>query len=328
VSRNGTFNCLQAINRALDEELARDDKVLLIGEDLVVWGGPYGACRGLAEKYPDRVLATPISEGGFVGTAVGAAATGLRPVVELMFSDFLGVCLEPIMNGAAKLRYITGGQFAVPLVIRTTIGAGHSLGATHNQTLYALLAHIPGLKLLAPATPGDAYGLLKAAIRSEDPVVIFEHKMLYFRPKTSIEIEDEIVPIGKAIVHRAGDDVTVVAISRAVHTALEAAERLSAEGASVEVIDLRTLVPLDIGTIRRSVAKTGRLVVVDEATPVCSIGSEIVSRTARECFSDLRIAPLLYAGVDSPVPFSPELEAAHIPSADGLVERVRTVLDG
>jgi pyruvate/2-oxoglutarate/acetoin dehydrogenase E1 component len=317
-------NLVEAVNQALDEELARDERVVVIGEDLPAWGGPYGANKGLAAKYPGRVLTTPISEGGFVGLAVGAAATGLRPVVEVMFSDFLGVCLEPIMNEAAKLRYLTDGQFEAPVVIRTTIGAAHALAATHGQTLYALVAHVPGIKVAVPATPSDGKGLLKTAVRSMDPVVVFEHKALYFRPRETVaEGEDALQPFGQAVLRRDGTDVTIVALARAVHWALQAAEQLAERGISAEVVDPRTLVPLDLETICASVSKTRRLLVVDEANPICSFGSEIVSRVCRERFGVLAAAPVLYAAPEAPVPFAPNLEAAYLPSAAGIVERAK-----
>jgi pyruvate/2-oxoglutarate/acetoin dehydrogenase E1 component len=320
---------VEALNQALDEELARDERVVVIGEDLPVWGGPYGVNKGLAEKYPGRILTTPISEGGFVGAAVGAAATGLRPVVEVMFSDFLGVCLEPIMNGAAKLRYLTDGQFGAPLVIRMTIGAAHCLAATHGQTLYAIVAHVPGLKVVAPATPSDGKGLLKAAIRSPDPVVVLEHKALYFRPLEHVaKGEDALQPLGRAVVRRTGSDVTVVALARAVHWALEAAVRLAERAISAEVIDPRTIAPLDLETICASVQKTRRLLVVDEANPVCSVGSEIISRVCRDSFDALSSAPVLYTAPEAPVPFAPNLEAAYLPSVDGIVTRVEELAHG
>lgn len=323
-------NMVEAVNQALAEEMERDERVVLIGEDLLIWGGPYGAAKGLAQRYPNRVFSTPISEGAFVGAAVGAAATGLRPVVEVMFSDFLGVCLEPLMNTGAKLSFLTQDTFTAPFVLRTTVGAAHSMGATHGQSLYAPLAHVPGLTVIAPSTPSDAKGLLKAAIRCGSPVVFLEPKALYFRPREAVEEgERSLRVLGRARIHRSGSDVTIVAISRAVHWALEAAERLSQyAGVAAEVVDPVTLAPLDRASILASVKKTRRLLVVDEANPVCSIGSEIIAQVAQHAHGDLIAAPRLYSAPNEPIPSAPSLERDYLPNAAGIVERVTEMVSG
>lgn len=320
---------LKAVNEALEEELARDQRVVLIGEDLVTWGGPYGACKGLAHRFPKQVYDTPISESAFLGAAVGAATSGLRPIVELMFSDFLGVCLEPLMNSAAKLPFVSGGQISVPIVVRTTIGAGHSMSATHSQTLYAQAAHIPGLTVLAPATVADAKGMLKSAVRSDGPVVIFEHKMLYTRLRDDLAAgEAALAPLVGAAVRRPGTTVTIVAISRAVQTALAAADILAADGIDCEVVDIRAIVPLDLPAIAASVRRTGGLLVIDEATPFCSVGSEIVSQVARHAFPALRTAPRLLAAPHAPIGFSPALDRAAVPSVEAVTRHVREMVNG
>src|SRR5262245_47639083 len=273
----------QAINEALRLEMRRDPTVILLGEDVAgapgrddpdmadAWGGVLGVTKGLIGEFgPERVRDTPISESAFIGAAIGAAATGLRPVVELMFVSFAGVCWDQIVNQAAKLRYMFGGKARVPVTIRTTIGAGMGAAAQHSDSVYSIFAHYPGLKCVIPATPADAKGLLAASIRDDDPVIFFENKVLY-DTKGPVPEGEFVIPLGQANVVRPGTDVTIVALSRMVHVALEAAELLAGRGIDVEVIDPRTIVPLDEETILASVRKTGRLVVVDEDHPRCSV---------------------------------------------------------
>ncbi|HYZ00595.1 MAG TPA: alpha-ketoacid dehydrogenase subunit beta, partial [Candidatus Binatia bacterium] len=289
----------EAINEALRQEMARDRTVVLMGEDIAggasvdgfettdAWGGVMGVTKGLVTEFGrDRVLDTPISESGYVGAAVGAAATGLRPVAELMFVDFFGVCMDQIFNQGAKLRYMFGGKAKVPMVIRTMIGAGFRAAGQHSGCHYSVFTHMPGLKCAVPSTPADAKGLLAAAIRDDDPVVFFEHKMLY-TVEGEVPDGEHVVPLGQADVKRPGDRVTVVAIGRMVHVALEAAETLASEGVSVEVVDPRTLSPLDEDTILGSVRKTRRAVLVDEDNPRCSMATDLAALVASQAFHDL-----------------------------------------
>ena len=266
----------EAINLTLDEEMARDERVVILGEDVASdQGGVYGITAGLPEKYGvERVIDTPITESAIIGAAGGAALTGLRPVAELMFVDFLGVCLDQLLNQIAKFRYMFGGQARTPVVIRTMIGAGTGTGPQHSQILYPLLAAIPGIKVVVPSNAADAKGLLAEAIRQDDPVVFCEHKALYM-DECDVPEGEFLIPFGQARTVVEGTDITVVAISRMVIFAEQAAKQLASEGISVEVIDPRTISPLDEGAILTSVAKTGRLVVVDEANPICSMASEM-----------------------------------------------------
>jgi pyruvate dehydrogenase E1 component beta subunit len=329
----------QAINEAMRTALSDDPSVVLLGEDIAggagreeegieeAWGGIMGATKGLYKEFgPDRVLDTPISESGFMGAAVGAAMTGLRPVVELMFMDFLGVSLDPLLNQAAKLRYMFGGKARVPVTVRTLIGAGVRAAAQHSQCLYGLTTAIPGLKTVVPSCPYDAKGLLLASIRDDDPVVFCEHKGLYFTKGPCPEEAYE-VPLGKADVKREGEDVTIVAVGKMVPVALDAAQRLSDDEISVEVVDPRTLSPLDEETILESIEKTGRLVVVDEATPRCSFATDVAALAADRGF-DLLDAPVKrVTAPHTPVPFSPVLEDAYIPGPDRVISAVREVLE-
>src|SRR6188472_4461339 len=281
MARNITFQ--QAINEALAHELERDPTVVIFGEDVVggagapgeddAWGGVLGVTKGLAARAPGPVLDTPISESAFIGAAAGAACSGLRPVVELMFSDFLGVCFDQIFNQAAKFRYMFGGKAKTPMVIRTMIGAGRSAAAQHSQSPYHIFTSVPGLKVVVPSNAYDAKGLLIQAIRDDDPVIFFEHKLMY---DLRAEVPDEpyTIPFGEANIVRDGDDVTVVALARMVHYANEAAEALAKDGIEIDLIDPRTTSPLDEDTILESVERTGRLVIVDEATPRCSMATD------------------------------------------------------
>ena len=320
-----TITYTRALNEAMAEEMTRDESVFLLGEDITELGGVSGAIKGLASRFGDkRVRQTPLSEAAFVGLAVGAAMTGLRPVAEIMYVDFVTVCMDQIVNQAAKLRYMSGGQISIPLVVRTQGGGGTCEAAQHSQSLEAWFAHIPGLKVALPATAADAKGLLKSAIRDDNPVVFLEHKLLY-GTKGDVPKEELVIPLGEADVKREGEDVTVVATSLMVHKALAAAEELDGE-VSVEVVDPRTLVPLDWECIEGSILKTGRLLVAQEACLCCGFGSEIVRRAAEDCFDALRAPPRVLGGPDIPMPFSSTLEAACIPGEAELVEAIRRMV--
>jgi 2-oxoisovalerate dehydrogenase E1 component len=316
------FRTMDAVHDALDAELAGDPDVVVAGIDVGAGGNVFGLTRGLAEKYPGRVRDTPISESAIVGAAVGAAMAGLRPVVEVMYLDFIGVCLDQIMNQAAKLRFMTGGAVSLPLVIRTQFGAGRSSGSQHSQSLEALLAHIPGLTVVMPSTPADTYGLLRSAIRDPNPVVFIEHRLMYGR-KGPRPQADALVPLGRAAVRRAGTDVTLVSYSRMAQHCLTAAEQLATEGISVEVIDLRTIAPLDYETVLGSLAKTNRLVLAHEAVTPFGVGAELAAAAAREGFWTLD-APVIRVGAEpTPAPYAPSLERAWLPDAERIAAAVR-----
>ncbi|GAA2851301.1 alpha-ketoacid dehydrogenase subunit beta [Streptosporangium fragile] len=324
----------QAINEALAQEMRRDPTVVVFGEDVAggmgtdqekdAWGGVLGVTKGLWPEFPDRVLDTPISESAYIGAAAGAASSGLRPVAELMFVDFMGVCFDQIFNQAAKFRYMFGGKAETPMVIRTMYGAGIRAASQHSQSLYPLFTHIPGLKVVLPSTPYDAKGLLIQAIRDNDPVIFFEHKVLYTL-QGEVPEEPYVVPFGEADIVRDGDDVTIVALGRMVHMATEAADTLAAEGVSCEVIDPRTTSPLDEETILESVGRTGRLVVVDEAGPRCGMAADIASLVATRAFDALRAPVRTVTPPHTPVPFSPVLEDVYVPDAVCVVEAVRSI---
>jgi len=316
----------QAIVEALREEMRRDPAVMVMGEDVGLYGGAYGATRGLFEEFgPERVRDTPISEATIAGAAVGAAMTGLRPVAEIMYVDFTPLAMDQIANQGAKNRYMFGGKTTVPMVIRTEGGTGRSIAAHHSQSLEALWVHFPGIYVVMPATPYDAKGLLKAAIRCDNPVMFIEHKMLY-GIKGPVPEEEYVIPLGVADVKRAGNDVTVVTYSRMVHRALEAADKLAAEGISVEVIDLRSLKPLDVETIVASVKKTGRLVGVTEAYRTGSFLGELFAVVNEEAFDYLDAPMVRVAAADVPVPMSETLEAAAVPSTESVIAGIRRVL--
>jgi len=311
----------EAIKEAMREEMARDDRVFLMGEDIAdPFGGTNKVTLGLSSQFgAERVRNTPISEAAFMGSAVGAAATGLRPVVEIMYIDFTTVAMDQIANQAAKLRYMTGGQVTLPLVIRTQGGAGRSSAAQHAQSLEAWFIHNPGLKVIMPSTPRDAKGLLKSAIRDDNPVMFIEHKLLY-NTTGPVPEEEYIIPIGMGEVKREGEDLTMVATSRMVQRTLAAAERLAAEGIGAEVIDPRTLVPLDEEMILSSVRKTGRLMIVHEAYRRCGFGAEVAALVAEKAIEYLD-APILRVGaLDVPVPFAPKLESYVIPTEDRIYQ--------
>lgn len=323
---------IQAVGEGLAQEMQRDPTVIAFGEDSVGGAGcdgplghAWGATKGLHEQFPGRILDTPITEAAFVGAAVGAAATGLRPVVDLIFVDFIAVCFDQVVNQAAKLRYMSGGRVRVPLVLRAMYGAGMRRGAQHSQVLYPMLTHVPGLKVAVPSNAHDAKGLLVTAIRDDDPVVFLEHKMLAFVPG-DVPTELYAVPFGQAAVVRAGSDVTVVAIGRMVSFATRAADLLAEEGVSCEVIDPRTLSPLDTDTIYASVERTGRLVVVDEANPRCGAAADIAALVAEHRFGALRTAVRTVTPPHSPQPFSPGLEDAYVPGPDDIAAAVRAAV--
>ncbi len=315
---------IRAITEALDEEMARDPEVFVIGEDVGGPGGAFSATKGLLEAYGQmRVRDTPISESAIVGLAVGAAMQGLRPVAEIMFADFLTLCMDQIVNQMAKARYMFGGMYTLSVVIRTPCGGGLNAGPQHSQCLESWFAHVPGLKVVMPATPYDVKGLLKSSIRDDNPVLFIENKALYSM-KGLIPEEEYLIPLGKADVKRTGGDVTVVATSRMVHQALEAAGTLAAEGIEIEVIDLRTISPLDKETIFESVEKTSRLVIAHEAVKAFGIGAEIAAMVCEEMI-DLLDAPIARVGAPFvPVPFN--LEDAYLPNAGNVVRSVRKLV--
>ncbi|MEJ5347653.1 MAG: alpha-ketoacid dehydrogenase subunit beta [Desulfosoma sp.] len=320
-----TKTYLQAINEALRQEMERDPDVFIMGEDVGPFGGCFGVTKGLYEQFGDkRVKDTPITESAIIGAATGAAAAGLRPVCEIMFVDFIGVALDQLFNQAAKMRYMFGGKAKIPMVLRSPQGAGIGAAAQHSQSLEAWFAHVPGLKVAMPATPYDAKGLLVTAIRDDNPVVFLEHKLLY---GLEAEVPDELytVPFGKAEVRRTGEDVTIVATAKMVHTALEAADVLANDGISAEVIDPRTLVPFDTETVVESVKKTHALVVVHEAVKHGGFGAEIAAQVAELAFDYLDGPIVRVAAPFTPVPFSPPLEQAFLPKVDDIVKAVKTI---
>ena len=317
----------EAINLALREELARDPDVMILGEDVSL-GGYLAVTRGLVDAFgPERVRDTPISENAIVGGALGASMNGLRPVAEVLFSDFLTTCADPIVNQAAKLRYMSGGQYRAPLVVRTPSGAGLGMAAQHSQSLEAMFMGVPGLIVAAPGTPRDCRALLKAAIRSDNPVLFFEHKLLYLS-EGSVPLEEEVAPFGLARVVRAGRDVTVVALSYMVQIALEAAAQLEAEGIDVEVIDPRTVAPLDGATILASIERTRRLVTVEEAPVRGGFGAEVVARVVGAAHGVLRAPPVRVGAVDAPIPYNKALECLAVPDAARVAAAVRAVVTG
>jgi 2-oxoisovalerate dehydrogenase E1 component len=316
------FRTMDAIRSALEIELTEDERVFVAGVDVGAGGNVFGLTRGLADEFGDRVRDTPISETAIVGLGVGAAMAGMRPVVELMYLDFIGVCFDQLLNQAAKLPFMTGGAAEMALTVRTQFGAGRSSGSQHSQSLEALLAHIPGLSVVMPSTPADTYGLLRASIQDPNPVVFIENRLLYGM-KGPQPPSDYILPIGKSALVRAGTDLTVVSVSRMVHEAVAAAERVAEEGISVEVIDLRTVAPLDMEPILSSVHKTSRLLIAHEAVVPFGIGAEIAATVAREGFWDLD-APIERIGAaPTPSPYSPDLEKAWLPDRDHITEAIR-----
>jgi acetoin:2,6-dichlorophenolindophenol oxidoreductase subunit beta len=319
----------QAIQEAMAIALERDPRVFLMGEDIGVYGGAFQVTGDLVERFgTDRVIDMPISELGGAGVAVGAALTGMRPIFEFQFSDFATLAMEQIVNQAAKMRYMLGGEVSVPLVMRFPSGSGTGAAAQHSQSLEAWLAHVPGLKVIQPATPHDAKGMLLAALEDPDPVMIFEHKLLY-KTKGAVPEGHYTVPIGKAEVRRAGSDVTIVATSLMVHKALDAAAKLHEEGIEAEVIDLRTIRPIDKETVIESVKKTSRLICVYEAVKTLGIGAEISAMIAESEAFDYLDAPIIrLGGKDSPIPYNPELEKAAVPQVPDIIEATRALVQG
>jgi pyruvate dehydrogenase E1 component beta subunit len=316
----------EALRAAMDEEMARDPAVILIGEEVGQYNGAYKVSQGLLEKYgPSRVIDTPISEEGFTGIGVGAAMAGLRPIVEWMTLNFSLQAIDQVVNNAAKMRSMSGGQLSVPIVFRGPNGPAEYLAAQHSQALQSLYAHIPGLKVVAPGTPADAKGLLKSAIRDDNPVVFLESELMYGW-KGEVPDGEHLVPLGIAEVKRAGKDITLVAYSKPLRLALEAADALAASGIEAEVVDLRSLRPLDTETVFRSVRKTNRCVVVDEAWPVASVGSHVAWLVSRDCFDDLDAPVELVSGEDVPMPYNHALELAAQPSVAKIVAAARRTL--
>jgi 2-oxoisovalerate dehydrogenase E1 component beta subunit len=317
-----TVTYLEAISEGIREEMRRDSDVLLIGEDIGVFGGAFKVTKGMLDEFgEDRVVDTPISESAIIGAAIGAGLMGLRPVAEMQFSDFISCGFDQIVNFAAKCRYRWGA--AVPIVVRAPAGGGIHGGPFHSQCNEAWFAHVPGLKVVQPATAYDAKGLIKSAIRDDDPVIFFEHKALYRRIKGEVPAEDYTVPIGKAQVFREGRDLTIVTYGAMVHTANEAAEQLASEGISVEIVDVRTLLPLDDETIVASVRKTSKAIVLHEATLTCGVGAEIAARITEHAFEDLDGPVIRIASADTPVPYSPTLEEAFLPNTSTVLAKAR-----
>jgi acetoin:2,6-dichlorophenolindophenol oxidoreductase subunit beta len=314
-----------AIREALIEEMRRSPAMFAIGEDLIPQGGSFGVHKGLAEMFPGRILQTPISEAAIVGVAVGGALAGGPVVAEIMFSDFMTCCMDEVVNQAAKLRYMSGGQARVPLVVRTPCGLGKGIAAQHSQALETFYMHVPGLQVAVPSTPADAKGLLKSALRSDNPTIFLEYKLLYTIEDEVPDDPDYLVPFGKARIHRDGRDVTVVATGRMVHFALAASKVLAEEGIEAEIIDPRTLSPLDLDTLTASVKRTARAVIVDEAVMTCSPASEIAASLSETCFGWLDAPIKRVASPHVPKPFTPLLEALSIPDTAAIVAAVRSV---
>ncbi|TSB47248.1 alpha-ketoacid dehydrogenase subunit beta [Alkalicoccobacillus porphyridii] len=320
---------LEAVREAMSQEMRSNEDVFILGEDIGVYGGAFGVTRGMIEEFgPERIRNTPISEAAISGTAIGAALTGMRPILELQFSDFITIAMDNMVNQAAKLRYMYGGEGKVPMVLRTPAGSGTGAAAQHSQSLEAWMTHVPGLKVVQPSTAYDAKGLLKAAIDDDNPVVFYEHKLCY-RTKSDVPEEAYSIPLGKADIKRKGSDVTIVATAYMVHKSLQAAAELEKEGIDVEVVDPRTLVPLDEETIIESVKKTGKLIVVHEAVKRGGFGGEIASVIAESEAFDYLDAPIKrLAGKAVPIPYNPELEKAAVPQVQDIIEAVKETIKG
>lgn len=319
----------EAIREALRQEMRRDERVFLLGEDLGVYGGAFGVTYGLLEEFgEERVRDTPISEAAIAGAAIGAALTGMRPVAEIMFMDFITIAMEELVNQGAKLRFMFGGKAKVPMVLRTAAGAGTGAAAQHSQSLEAWLVHVPGLKVVMPSTPYDAKGLLLASIRDDNPVIFVEHKLLY-KTKGPVPEEDYTIPLGLADIKREGKDVTIIATSLMVLRALQAAEELAQEGIEAEVVDPRTLKPFDAETVNRSVMKTGRALIVHEAPLTGGVGAEIAARIAEGPAFDYLDAPIKrLAGLDIPIPYNRTLEYHTVPQVENIIEDARELVEG
>ena len=316
----------EALNRAMDEEMTRDQNVLIIGEEVGEYDGAYKVSKGLLAKYgPERVRDTPIAELGFTGLGVGAAIAGLRPIVEWMTHNFALLALDQVVNNAAKMRQMSGGQLKVPIVFRGPNGPAEYLAAQHSQSFSAYWAHVPGLKVVAPSTPADAYGLLKSAIRDDNPVVVLEAEMMYSW-KGEVPDHEYLVPIGKSNIVREGSDLTLITFSKPLRVTLEAAEMLAQKGISAEVIDLRSIRPLDEETLYASVRKTGRCIVIDEAWPMASVGSHVAWLISKNCFDTLDAQVELVSGEDVPMPYNHSLELLAQPSAKKIIDTAKKVL--
>ena len=333
-----TVTVAEAINEAIRMEMRRNRRVILMGEDVAggatlphleddeAWGGVLGVTKGLVQEFGrERVRDTPLSEAAYMGAAVGAAATGLVPIAELMFCSFIGSCMDSMLNQASKIRYMFGGKASIPVVVRTIIGGGFRAAAQHAMTLYPMFAHIPGLKVVAPSNPADAKGLMTSALRDGNPVIFCEHIALY-QIKGEMPEGEYVIPIGQAEITRQGKDITLVGASMTARHALTAAEELAKDGIDAEVVNLRTISPLDETTILKSVAKTGHLVIADEANPVCGLASHIAGIVASKGFSSLKAPVGLVTPPHSPVPFSPVLEDVYLPNAEKIVAAARAVL--
>jgi pyruvate dehydrogenase E1 component beta subunit len=317
----------EAISQALWEEMERDENVIILGEEVGMWGGTYAVTKGFYDHFgPERVRDTPIAEGVIVGAAVGAAMNGLKPVAELMTINFAFLAMDQIVNHAAKIRSMFGGQFEVPVVVRTTSGGGKQLGATHSQTPDVVFAHFPGLKVVAPATPADAKGLLKTAIRGRDPVLFIEHSTLYQERGEVPDDKDFMIPIGKSDVKRQGKDVTLITYSKMLQTSMRAVKQLEGQGIDVEVIDLRSLRPLDMAPIYESFKRTNRAVIVEEGWRSYGVGAEVAARLYEECFDYLDSPIQRVAQKEVPLPYSAELERSAIPNVDDVIKAVKAVM--
>ena len=326
-----------AINEALDQEMSRDPTVIMMGEDIIggtgangeedAWGGVLGVSKGLFHKHPKQMMDTPLSESAYVGAAIGAATTGLRPVAELMFIDFMGVCFDQMFNQAAKFKYMFGGKAETPVVIRAMCGSGFRAAAQHSQMLTPLFAHIPGLKCVCPSNAYDTKGLLIQAIRDNDPVIFLEHKNLY-PDEADVPEEAYAIPFGEASVSREGSDLTIVTYGQMVKRSLEAADTLAKNGIEAEVIDLRSISPIDMDTVIESVEATGRLLCVDEANPRCSIAADVSAGVAQEAFGALKGPVRMVTSPHSPVPFTPSLEDAYAPSTDTITSVATSMVKG
>lgn len=320
------LSCSLAMAEALAEEMERDPTVFIIGEDLTAHGGIFGQFRGLPERFPDRIIDTPISETSIVGAGIGAALTGMRPIIDMHFADFVTTAMDEIVNQMAKLRYMSGGQAKLPLVLWAPDGAGISAAAQHSQSLESWFIHTPGLKVVAPFEPADVKGLLKAAIRDDDPVIFFQHKRLFRWTGPVAEHHEYLIPLGKALIKRHGSDVTLITYSRMTYECLEAARVLAQQGIQAEVIDVRTLKPLDMELIAESVRKTRRAIIAHEACLTGGFGAEIAARIGEELFDYLDAPVLRVAAKDVPIPFSPVLEKFVLPQAEDILKAVHTVL--
>ncbi len=321
--RTLAFN--EALREGLHEEMARDDSIFVIGEDVITHGGPYKVTDGVAERFPGRIFETPIAEAGIVGVGVGAALAGMRPVVELMYLDFVTCAMDEVVNQAAKMRYMSGGQGSVPMVIRLPCGVGRLLAAQHSQIMESWFMHVPGLQVVVPSNPADAKGLFKTAVRAPDPVLFFEYKRIYTM-KGEVPDEEYTIPIGLADVKREGEDATIIAVGPMVEKSLQAAVALEDDGWDVEVVDPRSLSPLDTATLCKSVRKTGRAVICGEDSAFAGAVSEISAMVSEQCFGDLK-APVVRVGSPHvPMPFSAELVKHVVPDADNVMAAVRQVM--